>query len=242
MRLQTDPYGVIHDTAAQVASVVSTFIPDLSEYARNTIISAIVRYCDNDTERAEDALKYARLVHQKVSSGAKFNPVTALMYGMTPPRTQAEVNLFEFVSSLDGEAITDIRTIDGEKSPELALNIAETVDPADLEAFTPDKHEGALQLIHGLAHVIAEDMGIEGKFLMGRGNTEIVSVPAVTVMLASGMLPTLIRVVNEMDGMTDLPGELLITLYHDDLIAALPNTGVYGDYRNKLTEDAVNAS
>lgn len=240
MRLQSDPHSIIYDTAAQVVSTINSFVPSLTDSARGTIHDAIIAYCDNDVSRVDHALLYARVVYRENKTDG-FNPVAALMYGMTPPSDAAGINLFKFVSHMSGDDITDIRTVEAAKT-ELALNIRDTIPEYELSQFTPDKHEGARQLLYGLAHVIAESTGVEGKFLQGQGDRRTLEVPSPTVMVASGILPTLIHVVNDMDGMEHMPGELLITLYHDDLVDALPDAGVYRDYTKKLADASVMAS
>lgn len=240
MRLQSDPHSIIYDTAAQVVSTINSFVPSLTDSARGTIHDAIIAYCDNDVSRVDHALLYARMVYRENKTDG-FNPVAALMYGMTPPSDSSGINLFKFVSHMSGDDITDIRTVEAAKT-ELALNIRDTIPEYELSQFTPDKHEGARQLLYGLAHVIAESTGVEGKFLQGQGDRRTLEVPSPTVMVASGILPTLIHVVNDMDGMEHMPGELLITLYHDDLVDALPDAGVYRDYTKKLADASVMAS
>lgn len=240
MRLQSDPHSIIYDTAAQVVSTINSFVPTLTDAARGTIHDAIIAYCDNDVERVDHALLYARMVYRETKTEG-FNPVAALMYGMTPPTDDSGSNLFKFVSQMSGDDITDIRTV-GLAKVEMALNIRDTIPEYELSQFTPDKHEGARQLLYGLAHVIAESTGVEGKFLQGQGDRRTLEVPSPTVMVASGILPTLIQVVNDMDGMEHMPGELLITLYHDDLVGALPDAGVYHEYAKKLSDAAVMAS
>lgn len=238
MILSSDPLGVIHDTAAQVVSVVNTFIPDLSVQARDSINTAIIAYCGDDPSRVDDALMFSRTVHMKVSAGEKFNPVTALMYGMAPPSTAADANLLAFLSTLDGDSIIDVRTKTEDKTASLTLNIGSTLSSDDLEAFTADKRDAAVGLIHGMAHMVAEDAGVEGMFLLGMGSSDPLGVPSTAIMVASGMLPALVRLSIEMDGMSGMPAELLITLYRDDLIEALPDVGVYREYRDKMRENA----
>ena len=240
MRLKSDPQGVIYDTAAQVVTTINSFA-QLTEKARDTMYSCLIRLCDNDAARVNDVLRFCKTVYANSARDDDFNPVTALMYGIETPHTVAQTNLYTFVSHLSGDSIVDIRKVEDMEPEPYAIAIGDNLDPTLLEKFTPDRHATAYAMLHGMAHIIAEDMGIEGKFLRNKDSADAVNIPSPTTMVASGIMPRLLSVVTvSMDAEMDaLPAELLITLYHDDLAAGLPYAGIYGEYTNKLKHQEV---
>lgn len=218
MRLHTDPRAVVYDTAAQGISLLGSIAP-LSSDARDTMRAALVSLSESDPDPVQRILGFVQNVYVRMSGGEKINPLSLLMRGMETPQSVGDSNLAAFLSGAHGDSITDVRT------GNLVTAASRQVPAAVLEQFTPDLHP----LAQSLLTAVVEDMQAQLGDELTEGSCE-------TQLLASGMLPVLVKAVvaEGSAGMEAFPEELLLELYRDSLLPGIPKQGCYGMYRSFL--------
>lgn len=216
MKLYTDPRAALFDYAVSMVGVIAS-VMDLDPDAKRQMEEALVSSYAADIDPMRSLSLFTKSARIEIAQNPRTNILALAAGGKSLDENPVFHNL---LSRMKG------RNIVHPGSKEIAFNVINSIYVDDLALFTEQHVDIAYALLRAITRSIREKVGSH------KGATEL-------NLAVSGMLPVLVHtVVSDCSAdMADMPDELLLSMYHTELLKGVPNAGVYATYLNSLYEN-----